>query len=165
MKTKFFLIVIILVSLVHTSCENITDPTLEDFCAIVPNDWDCEIIKDDFSKNDIPKNAENPVVILKYKNLNREFTRYVDTKVNPSLTLDIYSIRQKKELIDFIKSQQLYSWCIPSYYGETKDYFILTSPCFINGGCFTDEANACINDLHAALDKIIDKKEYNFNGD
>ena len=58
-------------------------------------------------------------------------------------------------LIEFIKSQQLYSWCIPMYYGETKDYFILTSPCFINGGAFTDEANDCISDLHEALISII----------
>jgi hypothetical protein len=63
-----------------------------------------------------------------------------------------------------IESQQIYSWCIPIYYGETKDYFILTSPCFINGGNFTEQADSSIVDLQNALNTVITKKNYDFIG-
>lgn len=161
MKTykSLFLIIFILFSLL--SCEKEEkNPTLNDFCNIKPYGWDCEIIQKDFDKNDIPRNAKEPIAIIKYKNLNRELIQLSDTKVNPSLILDLYSIEQKQELIDLIKSQQLYSWCVPIYYGETKDYFILTSPCFINGGTFTEQADSSIIDLQNAINNIITKKNY-----
>lgn len=157
-------LIIISISCEEDKNEDIS-PVLDEFCSVVPNEWDCEIITDNFSINDIPQNADIPIAIIKYINANREFTRYVDTKVNPSLILDFYSIKQKNELIDFVKSQQLYSWCIPIYYGETKDYFIVTSPCFINQGSFTEEAESCINDLHEALKSIITINDYNFIAD
>lgn len=134
--------------------------SLQDFSSVIPNGWVCEIIESNFELNDIPKNAENPIAIIKYRNINREFIKYVDTKVNPSLTLNLYPINQKKELIDFIKSQQIFSWCIPIYYGETNNYFIITSPCFINNGTFTNEADSSINDLHESLKTILTVKEY-----
>jgi hypothetical protein len=153
-------------SLTLFSCDKDgNNPTLEDFCSVAPTDWECEIIKDNFSRSDIPQNTDNPIAIIKYTNPSREFTRFDGTKVNPPFILDLYSIRQKEELIDFIKSQQMYSWCIPIYYGETKDYFIITSPCFINGASFTDEADSCISDLHAALKGIITINDYDFIGE
>jgi hypothetical protein len=147
------------------SCEKEEkNPTLDDFCNIKPYGWECNIIQTDFSRNDIPQNAKEPMAIIKYKNPNREFVRFSDTKVYPSLILNLYSIDQKQELIELIKSQQIYSWCIPIYYGETKDYFILTSPCFINGGNFTEQADSSIVDLQNALNTVITKKNYDFIG-
>ena len=138
------------------SCEkDKQNPTFEDFCNIRPKGWDCEIIQSNFDVNDFLRNAEKPIAIIKYKNLNREFTMLNDSKVNPSLILDFYSIKQKNDLNDFIISQQIYSWCIPIYYGETKDYFIMTSPCFINSGSFTEEADSCISDLHKSIESIL----------
>ncbi len=138
--------------------------TLEDFCLIKPNDWDCEIILANFDSNDYPKNTIEPIAIVKYKNQSCEFTWISETKINPSLILDVYPITQKPELLSLIKSQQLYSWCVPIYYGETKNYFIITSPCFINSGSFTEDAHSCINDLHNALKRIIQKKDYDLIG-
>jgi len=158
MKIKNLIGLLIIIIIHLLSCEkNETDPTLEDFCTVKPNGWDCEIIQSNFDVNDFPRNTEKPLAIIKYKNLNREFTRYNDTKANPSLILDLYSIKQKDDLNDFIISQQMYSWCIPIYYGETKDYFIMTSPCFINSGSFTEEADSCISDLHKSLESILTK--------
>jgi len=141
------------------SCENNNkdagDLTFDQFCSVAPGGWECTITTSDFDIQNIPQNADTPIAIIEYLNPNGEFTKYTEMKVNPSLILDIYEIERKQELIDFIISQQLYSWCIPIYYGETEDYFIITSPCFINGGTFTDEANACLYDLHEALKNII----------
>ncbi|HMV09012.1 MAG TPA: hypothetical protein PK325_06795 [Cyclobacteriaceae bacterium] len=161
MKTSKFLFLITCISCSLLSCEEEEkNPTLNDFCRIKPTGWDCEIIQNDFNKNDIPQNAKEPVAVLKYKNTSREFTHLSGERLNPSLILDLYPIAQKKELINFIKSQQLYSWCIPIYYGETKDYFILTSPCFINAGTFSEQADSSIGDLREAIDKVITKSNY-----
>ena len=161
MKTYKFLILIIYISFSLLSCEKEEkNPTLNDFCSIKPIGWDCEIIQNDFAKNDIPQNAKEPIAVVKYKNTNRELIHLSGAKLYPSLILDLYPIAQKQELIDLIKSQQLYSWCIPIYYGETKDYFILTSPCFINAGTFTEQADSSINDLQNAINKIITKNNY-----
>ncbi len=156
MKTIKILLGLIIILILSFSCKkDEKNPTLEEFCNIIPEGWNCEIIQDNFDINDIPGNADNPIAIIKYRNLHIEFTKINDTKINPSLILDFYSIKQKQKLIDLIKSQQMYSWCIPIYYGETDDYFILTSPCFINNGIFTEEADSCISDLHKSLKNII----------
>lgn len=149
-KNSVLLLAAILIS--STSCEkDDINPELGKFCNGKPYGWDCEIIQRDFDSSDIPENAGNPLAIIKYRNPFKEFAAYVGTKVNPSLTLDFYSIEQKNELIDFIDSQQMYSWCIPIFFGETKDYFIMSSPCFINSGSFTEESDSCISDLYDFL--------------
>jgi hypothetical protein len=142
------------------ACDKDLDTSLEDFCNVKPSGWNCEIIESNFSPSDISQNAETPIAIVKYTNLKRDFTGIGQTNVNPSLILNLYPIKQKDDLLSFIKSQQIFSWCIPIYFGETKDYFIITSPCFKNSGTFTEEANSSISDLYAALDKITIKKNY-----
>jgi len=137
------------------------DSSLEDFCKIKPVGWECEIIENDFNENDIPKNTKDPIAIIKYRNTSREFSSF-GQEVYPSLTLDIYSIKDKKELIDLITTQMMFSWCIPTYYGESRDFFVITSPCFINYGTFTEEADSCIIDLHKSLENILIKKDYSF---
>lgn len=143
------------------SCEKKEkSPVFDDFCNVKPKYWDCSIVQKDFDKNQIPQNSPEPIVIIKYQNLNCEFLGLSNTKVNPTLILDFYPINQKQALIDLIKSQQLFSWCTPIYFGETKDYIIITSPCFINGGIFTEQADSCLSDLQAAINTIITKKDY-----
>lgn len=166
MKTRLkFLFIIILVGLY--SCEkNEKNPSLQEFDNIKPNGWECEIIVDDFNPSDIATNADNPTAIVKYTNVNRQFEGITgQTDLTPSLILNLYPINQRKKLVDFIKSQMVYSWCIPIYYGETKRHFIVTSPCFMNSGVFTEHAKSNIEDLYAALDKIVSKRDYGLIGD
>ncbi|MFC0877472.1 hypothetical protein ACE01N_12800 [Saccharicrinis sp. FJH2] len=161
MNPIFKLLSIAFVIAICISCEKADkNPALDDFCSAAPAGWNCEIVRDNFDIRDYPKNADVPLAVIKYQNPDRAFEKYVDTPVSSSLILDFYPIAQKQELITFIKSQQMYSWCIPIYYGETKEYFIITSPCFINSGTFTDEADACIEDLHNALEELITKNSY-----
>jgi hypothetical protein len=131
------------------------DRTFDEFCSVAPEGWQCFISTSDFDVQKIPQKAETPIAIIEFQNPNIEFTSYTDRKVHPSLIIDFYEIGRKQELKDIITSQQLYSWCIPIYYGETEDYFIITSPCFINSGSFTDEAYSCLDDLHEALKSIM----------
>jgi len=156
------LLMIILVTVLLISCEKVeSDPDINEFCSIAPIGWECEIIQENFDENDIPKNAGQPIAIIKYFNSDKKFAYFgTGTEVHPSLTLNLYPIEKKSDLIALIKSQQIFSWCIPIYYGETKKYFIVTSPCFINGGSFTPDANTCIEDLHKAIKSIISIVDY-----
>lgn len=158
-----FLVFIIITASCNDKLEEGTNLKLDKFCSVAPAGWECTITTSNFDAQKIPYNTETPVAIISYRNPELEFTRYPDNKANPSLIIDIYEIGRKQELLEFIRSQQLFSWCIPIYYGETEDYFIITSPCFINGGSFTDEANSSINDLHEALKDIITIIDYNLN--
>lgn len=157
----FFIAVVPLISCDKEDNNNNKNQAFDEFCSVAPDGWECNIITGDFQIQDIPQNADTPVVIIKYCNPNVKFTRIPGSEVNPSLILDLYEIEQKEELLDLIVSQLMFSWCIPAYYGETKDYFILTSPCFINGGCYSEEANASISALHEALKSIITINDYN----
>lgn len=155
--------VIFVLLLTLFSCEkDIVDTKLEDFCNVKPGGWDCELIQSNFNSNDIPQNVDTPLAIVKYFNASREFEGIGQINVNPSLILNFFPINQKDNLVKLIKSQEIYSSCIPIYFGETKDFFIITSPCFKNSGIFTENANSNIVDLYAALDKIIIKRDYNF---
>ncbi len=165
MKTLFQLFSITVFFTLFNRCDkNEPNPVLDDFCTVAPAGWDCEIIQENFNMNNIPKNAEQPIAIIKYINRDKKFTSFGSTEVNPSLILNFYPISKKEELIRFIRSQQIFSWCIPVYYGETKAYCITTSPCFINGGSFTSEANSAITDLQTALKSLISVKNYDFAG-
>jgi len=165
MKTIQILLPVIFMLMIISSCEKSEKhATLEDFCNVKPSGWECEIVENNLSLNDIPRNADIPIAIIKFTNPNREFIMFPDSKISPSLTIDFYPINKKQALLNFIKSQQMFSWCIPIYYGETEDYFIITSPCFINNGSFTEEADSCMEDLHEALKGIMTIKDYNLPG-
>lgn len=166
MKAFNHILIILSLAALLISCDKAElDPGINDFCTVAPIGWEGEIIQENFNENDIPQNADQPIAIIKYINIDKKFAYFVGgTEVHPSLKLNLYPIEKKSELIAFIKSQQIFSWCIPTYYGETKQYFIITSPCFINGGSFTSDANSCINDLHVALKSIISIKNYDLIG-
>lgn len=165
MKTLYHLLSITLFFTLFVRCDkNEPNPGLDNFCTVAPAGWDCELIQENFNLNDIPRNAEQPMAILKFINRDKKFTSFASTEVSPSLILNFYPIAEKEELIRFIRSQQIFSWCIPIYYGETKAYFITTSPCFINGGSFSSEANSAITDLQTALKSLITVVNYDFIG-
>ena len=81
------------------------------------------------------------------------------------MILNFYNIGDKEDLQSAIEAQRIFSWCIPVYYGETESYFIVTSPCFINSGCFSEEANECIEDLHVALTEYFSEHNEELLGD
>lgn len=155
MKASQILLLITVVFLSGCGEERI-NTSLEEFCKVKPEGWECEIIENNFNGNDIPKNTKDPLAIIKYRNTSREFSSF-GQEIYPSLILDIYPKKDKKELIDLISSQMMFSWCIPTYYGESRDFVVITSPCFINHGTFTEEADSCINDLHKSLENILIK--------
>jgi hypothetical protein len=57
-----------------------------------------------------------------------------------------------------IKKERLYSWDIPIYFGETEEYFIVTSPLYVNHGVFTEEAKQTIRPIWKVLRQHIGNK-------
>jgi len=78
-------------------------------------------------------------------------------KINPLLWLYFYDIAKKQEIMEIIVKESIYSWCIPIYFDETKKYIVVTSPCYINSGIFTEEAKSYYSPLEKSLKGYFDK--------
>ena len=125
--------------------------SLDDFCAIAPSGWTCEVITGNIDSSYFPKSMPEPEAVVKYRHPNRTFSAGDSVSQHASLVIFLYDIESKSTLNKQIQQQQLHSSCIPEYYGETANYFVVTSPCFINGGFYTVGANKAAEDLHLAL--------------
>lgn len=102
-----------------------------------------------------------PVAIVNFINPNKEIEYYQDVKTdkkyNPSLQLNFYNVTEKQRIMEIIDEEKLYSWCVPVYFAETKKYIIVTSPCYINSGIFTEEAKNYYSPLEKSLKEYFDK--------
>jgi len=127
----------------------------------VPKGWNYEIIIENIEEIERPHSLENPLAIMNFTNPNIEFGYYpgvdTDKKYNPSLQLYFYDITKKQEIMEIIDKEKIYSWCIPIYFDETKKYIIVTSPCYINHGIFTDEAMSYYSPLEISLKDYFEK--------
>jgi hypothetical protein len=160
---KNFVLIFGLLSILFSCEKTEKENKFDGFCNVTPDDWKCEIIEDNFEENYIPKNTISPLAIVTYECPLEEIIKIsgLGSTMPPVFILDIYPIEMKDDLIDFINSQQLYSWCIPMLYGETEDYLLLTSPCFINYGNLTDEGKSKIKELHTSLQETLMESYYN----
>ena len=120
-----------------------------------------KIITQNSEEMPIPHGLWKPVVILNFTNFNEEFGYYPDVKTdkkyNPSLLIYFYDIAEKQEIMKIIDQEKIFSWCIPEYFYETKKYIIVTSPCYINSGVFTEEAKDYYSPLEKSLKGYFDK--------
>ncbi len=70
---------------------------------------------------------------------------------SPSLRLHFYNISDKSRILEIIRAEAMYSWDIPVYFDETAQYIVVSSPSYVNGGCYTDEAASLYKPLDTAL--------------
>ncbi|NOR48352.1 MAG: hypothetical protein GQ533_09980 [Methanosarcinaceae archaeon] len=126
----------------------------------IPEGWNYTIITQNLEEIERPHGLWEPVAIVNFVDLNKEIKYYpgvkTDKKYNPSLRLYFYNVAEK-EIIDIIDKEKIYSWCVPIYFGETRKYIIVTSPCYINCGIFTEEANNYYSPLEKSLKEHFDK--------
>ena len=127
----------------------------------IPEGWNYTIITQNLEETKRPHGLWEPVAIVNFTNLNKEIEYYpdikTDKKCNPSLQLYFYNIAEKQEILDIVAKERIYSWCIPIYFDETKKYIIVTSPCYINSGIFTEEAKYYYSKLENTLKEYFDK--------
>ncbi len=79
-------------------------------------------------------------------------------ELSPLLQIYLYDIADKPHIQEVIKKERLYSWNIPLYFGETEEYFIVTSPSYVNHGVFTEEAKETIHPMWNVLRQHIENK-------
>ena len=129
---------------------------------VIPANGYSKIITQNSEEMVLPQGLMKPVAIVNFANPNKEIEYSpgvkTDKKINPSLLLYFYNVTEKQKILEIIDHEKIYSWCIPIYFDETKKYIIVTSPCYINSGIFTEEA---IN-YYSPLEKSLKEYFYRF---
>ena len=139
MKTKRNILVILTV-IGFCSCEinqqTLNGTNFDSFCSSLPDGWSCEVYQDSFDSLPIPygdqSRLENPLAIVKYTN-----STITCSDSNP-FWLQVYEISKKDTLEIVISNSQMYSWCIPIFFGENEEYYVITSPCYLYSRCWTE---------------------------
>lgn len=155
MKTKFSVLIFLMI-LGSFSCEKdsekVESNSLDLFCTTKPDGWSCQVYQDSFDTLPIPQGnngrLENPLAVIEYSNVS------LDCYNSKPLYLQVYDISKKETLDKIIASSRFYSWCIPMYFGENEKYYIITSPCYLYNGCFTDDN---LNPLFQAIKGLFTK--------
>jgi hypothetical protein len=128
----------------------------------IPASGYSKVITQNSEEMAIPHGLKKPAAIVNFANPNKEIEYnpdvITDKKYNPSLRLYFYNIMEKQEIMEIIDREKIYSWCIPIYFDETKKYIIVTSPCYINSGIFTEEAK----NYYSSLEKSLKEYFYRF---
>ena len=131
---------------------------------VIPANGYSKIITQNSEEMVLPQGLMKPVAIVNFTNPNKEIEYYPDSKTGkkhkPSLLLYFYSVTEKQEIIEIIDREKIYSWCIPIYFDETKKYIIVTSPCYINSGIFTEEAQNYYSPLEKSLKEYFYRFKY-----
>ncbi len=115
----------------------------------MPNDWTLTVITET-GKMGHPHGLEEPVFRIDFTDQTRTFITSA-TELHPYLRLYFYRINDKEKILGIIQQESIYSWDIPTYFAETKEYIIVTSPLYINHGIYTEEAIALFTPLEQAL--------------
>lgn len=112
---------------------------------VLPKGWQCTLIEEP-GKMGHPHGLDEPLFRIDFVNPAESFeTRH------PSLRLHFHSIKDKASILKTIERERVYSWVIPVYYAETKDYLIVTSPAWINEGDYHDTPRRLVAPLDEAL--------------
>ena len=117
----------------------------------VPKGWNYTIITQNLEGLSRPHGLWSPVAIVNFTNPSLDFEVPGGYSQHPSLSLYFYNISEKQEITGTIANESVFSWCIPIYFNETHSYIIVTSPCYINGGVFTDAAQGYYTVLEKSL--------------
>lgn len=113
------------------------DNSINSFCELIPAGWSCEILYTYDSVllpvDNRKKPVEEPLAIVKYSNDSLACVN------NSSLFLFVYDIARKDALAEIISTSAHMSWCIPMFFGENENYYVITSPCYLSNTCWTHE--------------------------
>lgn len=116
----------------------------------LPASWNCQITAPPDSMV-WPRGIFKPSFTASFVDSVHLITDCHNMPDHPSLQICFYTDTLRDTIEKIIKEEEIFSWCIPIKYMETNRYFIVTSPCYINNGCYTPEAKKLIAPLDSAL--------------
>jgi hypothetical protein len=117
----------------------------------VPYGWNYSVFTQNLEEIPIPHGLWKPVAIVNFTNSAAYFEVADSDYRYLSLWFYFYNISEKQKIIGIIVNESIYSWCIPIYFNETNKYIIVTSPCYINSGVFTEETQNYYTFLEKSL--------------
>ena len=126
----------------------------------IPENWDYTIITQNLEVTSRPHGLWKPVAIVNFTNPSVYFEVAGGDYRHLSLWLYFYNISEKQEIMGIIVNESIYSWCVPIYFNETNKYIIVTSPCYINNGVFTDETQSYYTFLGKSLKEYFNEFKY-----
>lgn len=118
----------------------------------IPRSWTCRIVVPTDS-NEWPTGLGKPLFNTIFNDTESLITGCTPQETHPDLKLCFYPIANANEIEDIIVKESIFSWCIPIKYLVSPRYFIVTSPCYINHGCFSTIAQNLVAPLDSALAK------------
>ena len=123
----------------------------------VPKGWQCSLIQEP-GKMGHATGLDEPAFRLDFTNPKETFTDNWRSNAmclhHPSLRLDFYPLAAKERILNTIDAERVHSGEIPTYYAETQDYILVTSPAWINEGYHSEEAQKLLAPLEQALRKL-----------
>ncbi len=140
---------------------NVEPQVVRDIRAKLPAGWNCTFYKGKDVKS-VPHGLEKPVFQVVATNTNLSFVKSEVPRVTkrwPVIPLYFYRHSEKAGLMKIIERERLYSWNTPTYFGETDEFVVVTSPAFVNDGVFTPEARHALGSMWRVLRELIPKKE------
>jgi hypothetical protein len=132
----------------------------DSFCIVKPSNWTCRIYQEGFDTLPKVQAVEKPLAVIKFEEPTKTLTFFSTLTIKPSLYLYVYDVAKRDTLEKIIKKQIIYSWCTPMFYGENAKYYVITSPCYINSGDFSTQANDLINPLHLSFKKVFTRTAF-----
>jgi len=122
----------------------------------LPSGWQCRAIQKDGEKGH-PHGLGEPKIRMDLSSPEQSFQDAKGT-LSPLIQLYLYDIADKPHIQEVIQKEIEFSWDIPIYFGETEEYFVVTSPPYVNHGVFTDVARRTIRPTWEVLRKHIPNK-------
>jgi hypothetical protein len=130
--------------------------------SVLPTGWSLTLI-DEKGKMGHPHGLEEPLFRIDFVNTNiviQEVEKIYGTnrvhELRPNLRLHFHSKVDREHTLAVIKKEQVYSWDIPTIFGETKEFIIVDSPAWYNGGNHGEEANRAMDPLLRSLGKYVE---------
>jgi hypothetical protein len=170
MKEAKLLLILLAVITFLFACQknsgNTVDTTLppqtayDSFCIVKPSNWTCRIYQEGFDTLPKVEAVEKPLAVLKFEEPTKTLTFFSTLTIKPSLFLYVYDVSKRDTLEKIIKKQSIFSSCIPMFYGENAKYYVITSPCYINSGDFSTQANELIKPLHLSFKKVFTRTAF-----
>jgi hypothetical protein len=117
---------------------------------VLPTGWEMKVI-DQRGAMEPPHGLNEPLFRIDFVDPTHQFKGPGGLESFPSLRLYFYDIQEKDAILNVIEAEKIYSWDVPDYFDETAKYIVVTSPLYINSGCFSDEAMALYEPLEKAL--------------
>ena len=123
---------------------------------VMPSGWTMETI-DKPSAMGHPHGLEEPLFRIDFTDSVHQFYDSTGRALPPSLRLYFYDIGSRDAILSVIEKEKIYSWAVPEYFDQTRDYLIVTSPLYINSGHFSEEAMVLYRPLETALKEYFSK--------